>query len=154
MVWVLSAIILFVLVNILFITLAFRSIDRSMEKINWKDLSPEKFVRGCYDFVADRFEMVRHCYVVRPWRNFFYRNLWKAKGKGLPCHVFTIFFNRCLRKRMSKKDVKTIFYSKFPRYPWVHFYSKVRLNGKWLSLEPWGKKRGVIYGKVIYGDEV
>jgi hypothetical protein len=127
-----------------------RSVDKDLQKFNWNHLKKEEYLKKCYSYVGDRFGMVKHCWIYLPWRNFFYRNMWKMKGKGLPCHVYTFFFNRCLQKKFSKKDIKIIFAADRAKNIVVHFYTKVKLDGKWLNADVWGKRRGLPFGKNIH----
>lgn len=143
-----------VLINLYFRYKTFKNLDKDLEKVKWKNLPKEKYMKKCYDFVADRFAKVRHCWLKFPWRNIYYRNMWRLKDKGIPCHMYTPFFNRCLLKRFKKKEVKTAVTSNWHKKMMIHFYSKVKINGGWINIDVWGKKRGIPLGKNIHNSKI
>ncbi|MFH1275761.1 MAG: hypothetical protein ABIH82_01485 [Candidatus Woesearchaeota archaeon] len=102
----------------------------------------------CYHFISEKYQMISHCYFKRPWTNFFYRNM--CKSNSLPCHMYALLFNHCMKKKFKKKNLKIKFITKFPHYPFIHFFSKIKLDGKWIDVDVWGRKRGVPFGKTIH----
>ncbi len=143
-------VLLLVLLNLYFYYQSMKSVDKDLQKFNWDNLQKEEYLKKCYNYVGDRFGRVKHCWLVLPWRNFFYRNMWKMKNKGLPCHMYTFFLNQCLKKKFPKKNIKTIFAADRAKNIVVHFYTKVKLSGKWINADSWGKKRGLPFGKNIH----
>lgn len=150
----LGIILVFVLINLYNQRETFKSLERDLEKVWWRKISKEKYVNKCYHFVADRFGVIRHCYLKYPWRNFFYRNIWEQKGKGLPCHLYALLFNRCLSKRFKKEGVKLVITTNFYKRMFLHFYSQVKLKGRWIDVDVWGKKRGIPFGKNIRNSNI
>lgn len=137
----------FTLLNLYFRRATFRTIDREIAALPWSGATEQEFLEKCYHHLSNRYEMLQRCYLKRPWTNFFYRNIWHAKS--LPCHMYAIILNRCLRRKFSKEQLKIIFTSKIPHYPFVHFFSQVQVEGCWTNVDVWGKKRGIPLGKTI-----
>lgn len=148
---IISALLIFLLLlNIYNWHKSIRSLEKELRNKEWFNASKEEFVKHCYNFVADHFGHIKHCYYKRPWRNFFYCNIWNLKGEGLPCHMVNFLFQRSLLNRLPSKKVRTVITSKPTEMTLIHFFSKVKIKGKWIPIDAWGKKRGVPYGKIVY----
>lgn len=142
-----TVLVLLILINFYFHYKTFKSLDKYMEKVKWKNHPKEKYVKRCYDLIGDRFGSLTNCWIKLPWRNFYYRNFGDFKGKALTCYVQNTLFQRCLLKKFTKKEVKTAFDYCPKRKVFVHFYSKVKVNGKWVDVDAYEKKQKVPFGK-------
>lgn len=109
----------------------------------------EEYLQKCYHLVADRYPMLRHCWAKRFWRSLFYRNLWNLKGKGLPCHIYNVLFNHCMSMRLPKKDIRLRYVADLKQKVFIHYYSQLKVGGKWMDVDVWGKYRGVPFGSTI-----
>jgi len=145
-----NLLLILVIVNLYFWNKTTISLEKELRKQEWFDTPKDKYAKRCYDFVADRFGHLEYCYFKRPWRNIFYTNMWKLKSKGLPCHMANFLFQKCLLKKFSKSEVKTAIMSKPSQIVLIHFFSKVKINDKWVPIDAWGKKIGTPYGKMVY----
>ncbi len=125
-----------------------QSLDQDFKKLGWDKLSRNELIKQSYAFVAQRFPRVNMCWLKYPWRNFYYRNIWKQK-KGLPCHMQSFLFHRFLEKKIAAKDFKTKMTKAFNQKVWVHFYSKVKINGRWTDVDVWGKRWGIPFGRNV-----
>ncbi len=143
----------FALFNLYFRKNTLKSLNNEIKSVTWINVPKEEYIRKCYDFVAERFTKMKRCYVKRPWRNFYFTNLWKYK-KSLPCHLQNNLFRRCLLKRFDKKEVKTVVSRYIQKGVLIHFHSKVKLNGKWIDVDVWGKKRGIPFGKNVHNSQI
>ena len=146
---ILDLILAVVLLNLYYHRETVKSIDKALKNIPWLNLPKEQYLKKSYDFIAQRFGKVNKCYLKYPWRNFFLSNMWSFKGKGLPCHMQNILFQRCLLKKFSKKEIKTTATHHVSKGIILHFYSKIKLNGKWVDVDCWGKKWGIPFGRNI-----
>ena len=126
----------------------YRSVDKEIQKLNWKDLPLNQYILKSYNHVSDRFTSKNKVWLRRPWRNLFFRNLWKMKGKGIPCHMQSFFFQRLLEKRMKKHHIRTKMLA-FRKGMLLHFYSQIKLRGKWIDVDVWGKRWGIPFGKNV-----
>jgi len=144
----LVTVISFIGINVYFRRATYKAIDRELRNLPWKDLSVEEYMEKCYHLISEKYQMISHCYLRKPWTNFFYRNMFKSKS--LPCHMYALIFNRFMQKKIGKKNAKIKFVTKLPEYPWIHFFSKVKLKDRWVNIDVWGRKRGVPYGKTIH----
>lgn len=138
-----------VLINLYFRGKTFKSMSRELDREKWQRLSKDRYVKNCYNFVADHFGHMKHCYFYRPWRNFYYGDVWKQKRKGMPCHILNSLFQHCLLRRLGKKEVKTAVTTNPVKLQIIHFFTRVKLKGKWVDVDAWGKKRGIPFGKSI-----
>ncbi|MBU0460482.1 MAG: hypothetical protein KKH52_00060 [Nanoarchaeota archaeon] len=127
-----------------------KEVDVAWKKINWKHLSEEQYVLQCYEFIGSKFKKVNRCWAKYPWRNFFFTNMWRLRGRGMPCHIQTLMFHRCLSKRLSKNRMKIKATRAISKRVLIHFYSKIKLNGEWVDVDVWGKKWGIPFGKNIH----
>ncbi|MFA6461695.1 MAG: hypothetical protein WCV90_05470 [Candidatus Woesearchaeota archaeon] len=148
-VYLLTIIILIVGWNLIFRYLTYRSLEKEIRGKSWKDVPLDDYIKQCYHFISERYPMLRHCWAKRFWRSFFYRNLWNLKGKSLPCHMYNVLFNYCMRLRLPKKDIRLKYIADFDQLVFVHYYSQLRINGKWINVDVWGKHRGVPLGETI-----
>ncbi len=151
MIWIYLLIILglLILINLYFRWRTYRSLEKDLDKLNWNKLSKKQYILKCYHFISDRFGMVRHCWMRIPWRNLFYRNLWRMKGKALPCHHFALLFNRAIHKRFPKMPTRLKYTNDLKQLLLVHFHSQIKPGRKWIDVDVWGKKRNVPFGKSI-----
>jgi len=155
MIWVvLGVVLLLIVMNFYFRYKTFQSLDKDLDKIKWKTLPKEKYVRKCYDLVEKKFTKVSRCWLKYPWRNFYYRNIWTFEGNSLSCLLQNKLFQRCLLRKLKKDEIKTVMAKDFKKGIYIHFYSKVRLNGKWVDIDVWGKKWGIPFGKNIHNSKV
>lgn len=151
---ILVAFLLWMLVNFYFRYRTFRSLNEELEKVKWKNLPKKEYVRKCYDFVAGRFTRLNKCWLRYPWRNFYFGNVWDFKGESLPCLIQNKLFQRCLLERFNKKEIKTAMTKNFKKGAYIHFYSQVKVNGKWIDVDVWGKKWGIPFGKNIHNSKI
>lgn len=149
---ILNLVLAMILLNLYYHRETTKSLDKVLKNISWDNLPKEEYAERSYHFIAERFTKVNRCWLRFPLRNIFFYNMWKMKGKGLPCHMMNTLFQRCLLKKFNKKEFKTVFASKGDMV--IHFYSKVKLNGKWIDVDVWGKKWGIPFGKNINNSEV
>ncbi len=149
-IYLLGMVLLVALWNLLFRYLTYRSVDKYLQKVSWKNESLDKYICHCYRLIAERYPMLKHCWYKRFWRSLFYRNLWNLSGKSFPCHMYNILFNRCMRLRLPKKDIRLKYVSDLHQLIFIHYYSQLRLNRKWMNVDVWGKFRGVPLGETIH----
>ncbi len=140
-------------VNFYFRAKTFHDLNKTLEKKKWKKLSKKEYVKKCYDLVSRKFPKVNKCWAKYPWRNFYFRNIWTYK-KSVPCLIQNKLFQRCLLNKFNKDKIKTIMTSNFKKSIWLHVYSKVKLNGKWIEVGVWGKKWGIPFGKNIHNSKI
>lgn len=152
MIWILFfALPVFVLLlNLYYRNKTISSLEQDFNKLNWKNLPREKYIKKSYTFLSNKFDNVKRCWLIYPWRNFYYRNLWKTKNLGLPCHMQNFLLQKFLLKKMKRNDIKTIITSMVHKRMFVHVYSKVKIKGKWTDVDVWGKKRGIPFGKSVH----
>ncbi len=128
----------------------YRSIELELARLDWNDLPTMQYIKRSYDFVADRFTKVNKCWLKYPWRNFYFKNLWSLKGKGLPCHMQSFLFNRIVAKKIGKDKIKTVATRAVHKGVFIHFYSKIKIKNNWKEVDVWGKKWGIPFGKNIH----
>ena len=142
-----------VLLNLYYWEATLRSLDKAIESVKWKEVSKDEYVKKSYDFIARRFARVHQSWLKYPWRNFYFTNVWNLKGKGVPCHMQNTLFQRCLLKRFSKQEIKTVVTNSLKKGMIIHFYSKVKMKGKWIDVDVWGKKWRIPFGKNIHNSK-
>ena len=143
-----------IFLNLYYRERTFRSVDDELKKLNWFNLSELDYIQKSYHFVADRFSRVNKCWLKFPWRNMFFTNIWKMKGFGLPCHVQNILFQRILRKRLKRKDIRTLTTWALKKSMLIHFYSQVKMGDKWVDVDVWGKKWGIPFGGNVHNSRL
>jgi hypothetical protein len=129
-------------------------LNKTLDEKKWEKLPKEKYVLKCYDFVAGRFTKVSRCRLKYPWRNFYFRNIWMFKGNSVPCLIQNKLFQRCLLRKFHRDEIKTKIDANFRKGIWLHFYSHIKLNGKWVDVDVWGKKWSIPFGKNIHNSKV
>jgi hypothetical protein len=72
------------------------------------------------------------------------------EGKSMPCFVQNYMFKHCLLKKFDKKEIKTKITSNLRKGILIHIYSQVYVNGKWVDVDVYEKKRGLPFGKNIH----
>jgi len=150
--WVIifSLLFLLVLISFYFRLRTFHSLDLVLKSKNWDKLSKKEYLKKCYDFIGNHFVWKSQCWIYYPWRNFYYRNIWNLKNNCLPCHIQNSIFQHALLTRFRRKEIKTIFTYDLKQNIFVHFYSKIKLNGKWIDVDIHKKNDGVPFGKNIH----
>ncbi|MBL7160221.1 MAG: hypothetical protein ISS95_01540 [Candidatus Aenigmarchaeota archaeon] len=146
----LAAIPILILVNFYFRYKTYKSMGKALKKKRWKKLTKEEYAKRCYHFIADRYTKMNRCWLKYPLRNMYLRNIWKFKGESIPCLIENALFQRCLLKRFEKSEVKTVLCRHFRQGIYIHFYSRVKLRGRWVDVDVWGKKWGIPFGGNIY----
>ncbi len=111
-----------------------------------KKLSDKEFVKACYDLITRRFRSGNLTWVKYPLRDFYIGNIWGMKGKALPCHVQNTLFRHALYLRFSRRDVKDVWIWELGERM-IHNFSQVKVGGKWISVDPWGREWLIPYGK-------
>jgi hypothetical protein len=151
---VVDSILMVTLLNTFFQWNTYRSLEKDIKKLKWDKLTKEQYARKSFDFVAERFKKVNRCWLKFPWRNMFFNNMWKMKGKGLPCHMQNFFYQKLLLKRFNKEEIKTIITQSWEKGMAIHFYSKIKLKEKWVDVDVWAKKWGVPFGKNVHNTKL
>jgi len=141
--------IILMLIHLYFRRQTFNSIDQELQKVNLQKMSKKEYLDYCYHLVSDRYVWGCQTWIIFPWRNFFYRNFWNLSGKNIPCHLQNRIFQHCLLKKFARSEVKTPFINDPKQFILVHFYSKVKVDGKWVDVDVHQKKRGLPFGKNI-----
>jgi hypothetical protein len=126
----------------------YSSILKDLDKARWKNAPLEKYIQNCYDLVADNFSKVDGCWLKFPWRNMFYRNVWKSKI-SVPCHMQNFLFQKCLAQRMHRSKIRTKVTQNLLKGAIIHFYAQVQINDQWTDIDVWGKKWGIPFGRNI-----
>ena len=154
--WAITFIIIFIILVILvFIhfysrSRTFKSLDNVLKKKNWDKLSKKEYLMKCYNLVGDHFVWKSQCWIKYPWKNFYYRNIWNLKDECLPCHIQNALFQYCLLKKFGRDEIKTKFTNDLKQKILVHFYTLVKLGGKWLDADVHKRNDGVPFGKNIH----
>ncbi|MBR9683906.1 hypothetical protein GOV03_05205 [Candidatus Woesearchaeota archaeon] len=151
MLWIVGGIlIIWLAVNFYFRYQTFKSLAKTMAKKKWDKLSKKEYANKCYHLVANKFTRVNKCWLKYPWKNFYYTNIWKLKKDSVPCLIQNKLFQRCLSKKFHKDEIKTKIDSNFEKGIGIHFYSNIKINGKWVDVDVWGKKWHIPFGKNIH----
>jgi hypothetical protein len=144
-----------VLLNLYYRKKTFKSVDKEIEKLCWHSLPENEFIQKSYHFVADRFSKVNKCWLRYPWRNIYFTNMWKMKGEGLPCHMLNILFQRFVRKKLKRKNIRTLATWSLNKGLIIHFYSRIRTrDSKWVEVDVWGKKWGIPFGRNVHNSKL
>ncbi len=144
-----SILALLMLLNLYYRRKTVKSLENDFSKLNWQNLPTNQYVMNCYNYVSNRFPKVNQCWIKYPWKNMFLYDIWQHKGKGVPCHMQNYVFQRLLKKKLPTNNFKTVFINAPSKGMLIHFYSKVKLNRRWVDVDVWGKKWGIPFGKHI-----
>jgi hypothetical protein len=151
MIWVLILIILLflIIINYYFRWKTFQDMDSDLVKMNWQHLSKGEYAKKCFAFIGDHFKHLNGCYLIRPWRNVYLRNIWSIKNFSVPCHIHSDLFQHALLNKFTKKEMKFKFSTKFSDWVVVHFHTLIKLNDKWVDVDPYNKSKGLKFGENI-----
>ena len=108
-------------------------------------ISKEKYLQECYDLITHRFRSTSNGFIIYPWRNFFLGNIWD-KGKVLPCQIQSKLLEQCLLQKFKKDDIRSIWVA-FKHPMILHNFLEVKVNNKWISVDPWGRRHRIPLGE-------
>lgn len=108
-------------------------------------ISKEKYLKQCYDLITHRFRSTPYGFLKYPWRNFYLGDIWK-KGNVLPCHIQSTLLESCLRKKFRKHELRSVWVA-FKHPAIFHNFLEVKVNNKWISIDPWGRRHRIPFGE-------
>jgi len=108
-------------------------------------ITKEKYLQECYELITNRFRSTTYGFLIYFWRNFYLGNIWE-KGNVLPCEIQSKLLEQCLLQKFRKDEVRSIWVA-FKRPLIIHNFLEVRVNGKWISVDPWGRRHGIPLGE-------
>ena len=149
MIWLYVTIgmVFFLFINLYYWKKSISSLEKELKQQAWFNAPKKDYILNCYNFVADHYVMQKHAWA-RAWKNFFYKDCWR-KARSIPCHMYALFFLHCLKQRFPKTEVHLKAINLLNQWILLHFYAAVFLEGDWMNIDCWGKKRGVPYGETI-----
>lgn len=130
---------------------AIRSAEDAAQQFLSARISREKYLKQCYGLITSRFRSTNYGFLVYPWRNFFGGEIWN-KGNILPCHIQSALLERCLLLKFRKDELRSVWV--VFRHPMIlHNFLEVKINNKWISVDPWGRRHGIPLGENMLSRE-
>lgn len=119
-------------------------LKKDIDRMNKKNVTDKKFLRTAYDYVTSRYYCSRFETITK--FNYNFHSPFRHKKGHLPCTLMNEILRRILiysgRFSDSEIQVKVVPFNMI-----VHQYLKVKINGKWMDIDPGGKSLGKEYGK-------
>jgi len=147
--------VIIIVVALLFITsnkvVTMASMLEDIDPEETTNLTDLEYASFCSHFVSNHFGDLKHCYFYKPLHNTWYTNMWELEGECMPCHIHSAITRECLKERFSNEEIKTTVTScvEDDNFILIHYYNKVNIDGEWVTVDSYEKKRGVPFGKHI-----
>jgi hypothetical protein len=125
-------------------------LEKVIEKLNKESKTNREFLTKAYGHITDRFHGARLKTITKWWYSF--RDVFSYNSGYVPCNLHNYLLRIMLikSKRFSEKDIKikTVFFNFF-----IHQYLQVKVDSKWINVDPNSKYWGVPFGKraILFG---
>jgi hypothetical protein len=123
-------------------------LQNEIGELNKKSSTDEEFVKNAYLYITHKYYSGRFKTLVNA--RFAFDDPFSHPHGYLPCHLQNYILKIILIKsgRFGSRDIKsiTVFLNFF-----IHQYLKVKVNGKWIFVDPAGTSLGVPFGKRAIG---
>ena len=129
--------------------ISMESFDSDFEQVedDWVKYSDLEFAEECNNLISEYFGVEDKCWLKHPQRIMYFDDYWSTlEGECLPCRTQNDFLQQCLLKRFPKDRIRTDIMSCPNEHITIHYQSQVLIDGEWVDVDSYGKKKGVSFG--------
>ncbi len=118
--------------------------EEVINKINKKSKTDYDFLKNSYDFVVSKYSGQRLETIIK--FKYIFKNPFEFKSRFMPCTLQNHLLRTILIKsgRFSDDNIKLVI---VPFNLIIHQYLKVRIDDRWINVDPWSNHLGVPFGK-------
>ncbi len=121
--------------------------DNLQEKINELNrISKDNYdyLKNAYEFLISKYHGDRVKTLTRFW--YLFGDPFRFQSGFIPCTVFN-YFLRIMLVRSGRFQEKSIRLVVVPFNLIIHQYLKIKINDKWINVDPWSKTLGISFSK-------